>query len=281
MKYAINDNFGYDEIPVEEKLALIKKTGFDGVFLCWENGYDLKSISDKIKDSGLILQSVHGPLNNGRDIWMENGIGDRKLEVLKKCVDECVRLGTNIMICHVSCGYPDKPGSEFEGCPPVTEEGISRFEKLLDYAEEKNIIIAFENAEDEDVLEKMKARLWKKKAAGFCLDVGHEICLNHNKDMIGKYGDKLIATHIHDNFGAREECITWRDDLHILPFDGNVNWEDVAKRIKNTGYNDYLTLEVVRNRNGHNMYNEMSCEEFLKKGLEGLKKLNNLISENI
>ena len=35
--------------------------------------------------------------------------------------------------------------------------------------------------------------------------------------MMEKYADRLICTHIHDNFGVRTPVlITYCDDLHLL-----------------------------------------------------------------
>ena len=50
-----------------------------------------------------------------------------------------------------------------------------------------------------------------------------------------KIGNKLIVTHIHDNYGT---------DSHNQPFDGTVNWDDVRKALTDINYNGELTSEV-------------------------------------
>lgn len=44
--------------------------------------------------------------------------------------------------------------------------------------------------------------------------------------MLDKYGDRLIATHLNDNLGVSDfdGKVTWTDDLHLLPFDGIIDW---------------------------------------------------------
>lgn len=69
-------------------------------------------------------------------------------------------------------------------------------------------------------------------AVRFCWDTGHEMCYNFSQDMMGLYGDKLVATHFNDNMGmADPNVVTWHDDAHLLPFDGIADWAGIMQRI--------------------------------------------------
>lgn len=60
----------------------------------------------------------------------------------------------------------------------------------------------------------------------------------------------LTGTHIHDNFGQKDpHTVTWDDDLHLLPFEGNIDYESVAERLRKTGYRGSITLEVFKKPN--------------------------------
>ena len=83
-------------------------------------------------------------------------------------------------------------------------------------AKERGVKVAFENTEGEEYLEALMDNFKDDDTVGFCWDTGHEMCYNHSQDMLAKYGDRLIATHINDNLGISDYDgkITWLDDLH-------------------------------------------------------------------
>jgi sugar phosphate isomerase/epimerase len=53
------------------------------------------------------------------------------------------------------------------------------------------------------------------------------------------FGKKLIFTHLHDNSGAFDH------DEHLIPFDGSIDWSDVAKGIKESEFGGILDVEVT------------------------------------
>lgn len=74
--------------------------------------------------------------------------------------------------------------------------------------------------------------------AGICLDTGHA----HMRGLdipgaIRSFGDLLIATHIADNHGEKDE--------HLLPFFGTIAWEEVMKAFSDIGYKGALTYECM------------------------------------
>ncbi|KJF65225.1 hypothetical protein RS75_24345 [Rhizobium nepotum 39/7] len=60
--------------------------------------------------------------------------------------------------------------------------------------------------------------------------------------VVEQYGDRLITTHINDNFGATDD--------HLLPFDGRIDWEAVTRAIAATKYEAPLNLETHIDRYG-------------------------------
>ena len=87
--------------------------------------------------------------------------------------------------------------------------------------------------------------------------------------MLALYGNKLIATHINDNLGIRDYNgkITWIDDLHLLPFDGIIDWADSVRRMNRCDYQDILTFELgIRSkpdRHENDCYAKMTHEEYV------------------
>ena len=85
--------------------------------------------------------------------------------------------------------------------------------------------------------------------------------------MMALYGDRLNHTHFNDNRGVSGADIDWLDDLHLLPFDGIINWTDLASRLNKCGYNGYLTFELNRyskpGRHDNDKYSLMSDEQYV------------------
>ena len=73
-----------------------------------------------------------------------------------------------------------------------------------------------------------------------------------------KVGNKLIVTHIHDNFGT---------DSHKQPFDGTINWKDVNKALTDINYDGELTSEVRYTKE------ELSDSSNINKTYDLIKKI--------
>ena len=74
---------------------------------------------------------------------------------------------------------------------------------------------------------------------GCCWDSGHGKIAAGNDghvELIRALGSRIICTHLHDNYYDR--------DLHLEPFRGDANWEEIMPALKSTGYNGSLTFEL-------------------------------------
>ena len=70
---------------------------------------------------------------------------------------------------------------------------------------------------------------------GFCFDSGHANMAG-NLDLVERYGERLIALHLHDNHGEKDE--------HALPGDGTVDWPYVVRVLHRLDYARPVNLEV-------------------------------------
>jgi sugar phosphate isomerase/epimerase len=72
---------------------------------------------------------------------------------------------------------------------------------------------------------------------GFCLDTGHAMLFAQDqKRAIETLGHRLIALHLNDNDG--------RDDQHLAPYMGAVDWDAVTSGLRSIGYNGALCFEI-------------------------------------
>ena len=234
---------GYGETP-RERLETVRKAGFDGFFTMW--GPDMPEYRSEADRLGLTFGSVHAPFGRIVKMWGRGAETDETLSELLGCVDGTVAADVPVMVCHVYIGF------DFEAAETAFREhrgeALENFAKVADRAEKRGITVAFENTEGEEHMRAVMDSLRAHPAAGFCWDVGHEICYNGAKDQTALYGDRLAVTHLNDNFGVTGEdgVITWRDDLHLLPFDGKVDWDSVARRIVKCGFDGPLTFELKK-----------------------------------
>ena len=260
-------------LPAAEEFALLKKIGWDGVFTGWDEANGNESLARCIRDLGLVYQSIHAPFDHMDKVWDEGERGDAVIDRLIRCARATAAVDVNIMVVHTIIGM-DK-------CTP-TEIGLHRFGKLFDIAKEYGVKIALENTEGEEYLEALLNE-YHDKHIGFCIDTGHELCYNYGRDLISKYGKRMFSTHLNDNMGITGDHLTWKDDSHMLPFDGIADWKGIADRMNYVGYKDELTFELTRfnrpERHTSDAYEKMSFEEYAKLALEKARKFAGLIKD--
>lgn len=250
-----NDGFG---APVEEQIRLFKKIGFDGFFTGWSREACVKKWKALADEIGIVYQSIHAPFGNAAKMWETDA--EEAVDELLACLNDCEKNSVPIMIVHPFIG--------FESHTP-TPEGIKNYEKIVKAADKKNVKIAFENVEGEEYLAALMNAFKSYACVGFCWDTGHEMCYNHSADMLKLYGEKLICTHINDNLGISDYDgkITWLDDLHLLPFDGIADWNNIARRLNDNNYTGFLTFELNKKskpgRTENDVYDKMLLEEYL------------------
>lgn len=80
-------------------------------------------------------------------------------------------------------------------------------------------------------------RLADELGQGICWDTGHgNISIQPQAKALRKIGRRLRLVHINDNFGE--------DDVHLAPFLGKINWQEVMKALGEIRYEGSLNLEV-------------------------------------
>ena len=119
--------------------------------------------------------------------------------------------------------------------------------------------VAFENLRNIRNLAEVMAR-YQFPYAGFCYDSCHHANYAPDTDLLTLYGNRLRAIHLHDNGGVRNQ--------HRLPFDGNVDWDTVAGKIKSAGYKGAVTLEPMNWD-----YTDIDIRGFLSIAYERAKRL--------
>ena len=241
----------------EKAIELIAKAGFDAwdfsMFeMCridWSdfsvidkphptNGPGYLKFARRLKqiglDNGIICNQSHAPFPTNvpaiREIY------------LKRAIECTAEAGGKICIIHPDNNQPAEKNAEF-------------YLELLPFAKEHGVKIATENMWNWEANAPTACAAACSHHDDFCkhidivgddylvacLDIGHAEMAGLNTSaptMIRALDKRLQALHIHDNDKL--------GDSHQIPFSMNIEWEGVAKALKDINYQGYLTLEADR-----------------------------------
>lgn len=253
----------FGDIPQERRAELLKENGIERTFIASEIP-DFDEVMQLYIDKGITVETLHAPFQGINAMWSEDDKeGEEMLLRLIDSVDKCAKYGIPTTIVHVSSGRP---------MPEISEKGIARYERLFDYAKEKGVKVALENLR---YLENLAFLMERYDYPVFCWDTGHENCYTDGVKYMEHFGERLGALHIHDNKVVKD-----RDD-HLLPYDGNIDFEEVAQHIAKNGNNITVMLEVNRGAKIDDtaVYGDISDEEYVKRAADAVRKLASRIEE--
>lgn len=253
----------YEGVSIENRIKYMKKYGVNRTFIRSEEP-DFDNVMKLFSENDIICETLHAPYSKINDMWSDSDEAAQKmLNRLKDSVDKCAKYNIPVSVVHLSSGRP---------MPEVNEKGIKRYEELFDYAEEKGVTIALEN---QRYLENISYFMDRFTSPRFCWDNGHEYGFTKGVKFMDLYGDRLVALHIHDNL-----CGIDTDD-HLLPFDGNIDFDEVAHILADSGYNGTLMLEITKETvvNGKKPYADLTDEEYILRAANAVKKLADMVQK--
>ena len=249
------------DIPLDKRLALIKENGFDGIMLGFSDEY--KHTQYELADSfGLKAENVHSPFDRMNALWEKRDDSSFIYERTAECIRICAANNVGRVIVHPTDGLIP---------PPVTDFGMNNFDKLISLADNYSVKLLFENIQLPKFLDILFDEFGKCENVGLCYDVGHENCFAKDDDRLASHGSLLDALHIHDNDGL--------SDGHMIPFDGNVDYDRFLSKLKDTGYDRALSFELYMNKSP--LYKGVSPESFVSKAKMSADRLLDMYERKI
>ena len=252
-----NDNI---DVNVFETINAIKNAGFKNVFIQWYNKDWNPSQEEQlryIKECGLNVIFAHLGYQGINNLWLDNEIGNSLVERYKNDIRICKENNIPMIVMHLT--------SKSEA-PQYNEVGLNRLKEIADYAKELDIKVAFENTKIKGYLDYVIDNI-DNENVGICFDSGH-FHVHFDDDLdFDKFKNRIFAVHLHDNDKS--------DDLHLMPFDGTLNWKEVINNLKRSNYNGPITMELCYRYE----YLNMGINNFYKKGYEVGSKLNMMLKE--
>lgn len=197
---------------------------------------ELKAYADKLN---LPLVQAHAPFPSHLDNSPRYDKSEWKR--LLKSLEICSILKIKYLVVHPWHDYG-------------VDENVAFYKKLLPYAKKANVIICAENMWRWDK-DKERARPCacsfsnsfnaivdgvNSKYVKGCVDIGHAEMFNHMnysaRKIIEEMNDRVVCLHIHDNDQIK--------DKHWVPYRGVIDYNDVAKGLKNINYKGDLIAEI-------------------------------------
>lgn len=246
MKIAVETYIPVRELGVEAGLQAIAEAGFRYVDFTYYFELEALVASEDylhiaketralMERLGLQCSQAHAPFNlQYNEPFQETSPNFQRIV---RAMEAAALLGAPLIVVH-ALGVPDGAASA------VSVNTNFRFYQALEpYCEKLGIRIGVENLGNAlSTPTQLNTLLQQLNPSCFsaCLDVGHANMLGiPPQDFIREIlSGRLRSLHIHDNDGT--------DDQHQLPFLGKIDWGEVIRALKETGYHDDFTLESWR-----------------------------------
>lgn len=251
MHRGISTYLFHDQRLTREHLAAVAAQGFTAIELfALRSHFDyhdpaaVAALGGWLGETGLSLHSVHAPIAESfaNDAWtsaLSIADKDRRLVTMRE-LEAALSIARSLpfryLVVHV--GTP----SEFAKTSHDNsmEQARRSLEELHALASPLGVTLALEvipNAlSSADTLVRLIDDL-ELEDAGLCLDFGHAFLMDDVVDAIETASGHLCMTHISDNAG--------RDDDHLVPFEGRIDWPAALFAMRKVGYEGLFLFEVA------------------------------------
>ncbi len=228
-----------DGYPAETAIDRLARLGYEGI----DMGFDYwtfegspfmgddclgwaRSLREHADEVGIPYTHAHSPgeANSG--------------EVVTRSIESAGILGAKYCVVHPV--WHDESGNIIKNKTEFISVNAQIIKQLLPKAEECGVIILSENilwgaSADPRII----ADLVKEVDSpwfGWCFDVGHAHCSGFESDILKKCSVVPASLHIQDNDGS--------GDGHLIPGDGNINWENFLAVLRDIGYTGDCVMEA-------------------------------------
>lgn len=265
MDKGISFFFGFNTKP-ELRAQQIKNAGFNCIITNADKKFNKQNGNIKkqirlFKKHNLKLSSLHMAYNTS-DLyyfWEEGKQGEKLKRNLIKDVKIAKKYGFTCVVVHLFGKY--------------SAIGKQRLDEVLKVCEKLCVPLAIENINCKELFLNVFENInspWLK----FCYDSGHNNIFDKNFNYLEKFGNKLIALHLHDNNG--------KTDQHtISKISSSINWDNIAQNLAHT---ENLSLDYeLLNREISSFTSEQYLSAAFKQACELEQKIetykNNLLKK--
>ncbi len=253
MQFAVSTHLYHDRRLERAHLLEIAAHGFDAVELFatrahfdYHDAHAIAELAEWLGDAGLTLHAIHapittGPAGSGAAYALSNAAADparRRLALQETDAALAVAraIPTTCLVVHLGVPRP------WAGpCDNDRDAARRSLEAIQALAAPLGIRVAVEVIPNElssaaGLVEWLEGEADLDRV-GVCLDYGHAFLMGDLVDAIEVSAGHLLTTHVHDNRG--------REDEHLLPFDGAIDWGRAVAATQKVGYDGRLVFELA------------------------------------
>ena len=230
-------SFGFRAVEV-----FATRTHFD-----YHSEFAIADLQQWLAEAGVELHSVHAPIGEGFSAGRWNtplSLASANKDARARAVAEAERA------LHVARRIPFKVFVTHLGVPkwsPTAAADNSRdaarrsVEELAEIAAPLGVTIGLELMPNElsraGSLVHFVEQVVETEDIGICLDMGHAQLEGDVAEAIETVSEHLIAVEVHDN--------NRRNDDHLVPFAGSIDWAGALTSVQKVGYEGALIFEVA------------------------------------
>ncbi len=257
-EFSITTDLTGSRVEVEPLFPAFAAAGFTAVHWCqhwagepvfYSRAYGRK-IAELAAASKLRVRDVHGYSGTDGEITYTDELF---LAANINRLEFCEAVGAEVLVLHL-------PVRVYKTMEERLANAAAMLRALEQPAKEAGVRLAVENLGPQIQIEGFIEALLERfgpEQVGFCYDSGHAL-FTGQADLVRRLGGRVIATHLHDNNGHKDE--------HRLPGLGKVDWPMVVSAMKAAGYTGTWNLEVHHDTS-------LSLADFCKKAFAVIRGL--------
>jgi sugar phosphate isomerase/epimerase len=253
VRFGISTHLYHYERLAAHHLAGIRSHGFEAIELFATRSHfdyhDERAIGQLerwLRETGLELHSIHAPIVDSLEggHWgtpfstatTDQAARERAVREVEAAIAVAGRIAARHLVVHL--GMPESAS------PPSGDNdrgaAIRSVERLHDAAQKANTRIALEvipnRLSSAGSLVQIIEEELEAPDVGICMDFGHAFLMGDLLDAIETASGLLTTTHVHDNGG--------KNDDHLAPFDGLIDWPAALISLEKIGYEGMLLFEL-------------------------------------
>jgi len=246
---------GKPELELKDCMKLAKNAGFDGIELTLEEKGEINLDSSReqitrivgmAKEVGIELSSLATGLLWDYSLTSSRiQIREKAKNIVKKMLEFASYLDVDTIL--VIPGTVDvffNPRAEVIPYDVAYERSLEALKELALVAQEYKVTIGVENVWNKFLLSPLELRDFIDKIGseyvGAYFDVGNTLLTGYPEHWIRILNKRIKKVHIKD-FRASVGNVNGFVDL----LEGDVNWKEVIRALKDVGYDGYLTAEIL------------------------------------
>lgn len=233
-----------EELSLLDKFKLVKDLGFDGIEFNSPLDLPLKDLLEARDKTGVEIPSTVNKDHWGKPITdPDPAIRRFTIDSMARSLEQTKELGGDTVLL--------VPGvvSDTVSYKTAYDNALDSIRKMIPHAEKTGVKIALENVWNNFILSPIEAKDFLDKIdhplVGWYFDLGNILRYGWPDHWLEVLGDKVFKLHVKEYSKKIMNEQGLGKGFNVELTQGDVNWSQVMKTIKNINYKgQYMTLEV-------------------------------------